>query len=36
MNNIHLSRRAALAAGVAAALPLRGARAQQYPDHPLK
>jgi tripartite-type tricarboxylate transporter receptor subunit TctC len=36
MDNICLSRRAALAAGLASALPLRGALAQQYPDHPLK
>ena len=37
MENIRIPRRAALAAaGLAALMPLRGARAQHYPDRPIK
>jgi tripartite-type tricarboxylate transporter receptor subunit TctC len=36
MDTVRMSRRAALTAGLAAALPLRGALAQQYPDRPIK
>jgi tripartite-type tricarboxylate transporter receptor subunit TctC len=36
MDNLRLSRRAALAAGLGAALPLRSLRAEAYPDRPIK
>ena len=36
LEDIRIPRRATLAAGLAALVPLRGARAQQYPDRPLK
>jgi tripartite-type tricarboxylate transporter receptor subunit TctC len=36
LQDIRIPRRAALAAGFAALVPLRGARAQQYPDRPIK
>lgn len=36
MDAFRISRRSALAAGLAAIMPLRGALAQAYPDHPIR